>query len=312
MKPTLALLAVLAVAAPATAQAGTFTTYGTACSGISGTPCVSANDSSPINLKAATGATANFAIIANTGSAQRIVTGWGFYTKTSQPATTAVDSWIFSATSSNQPNASLASSKIQMTTTLGWQTTGQLKDPTGKNIPFLLMPANTTFFVVFSNAQARCNPLPIVSSGTVQTHFFNGPPTWSGPHNTQPWVYQVYCLGGATPPKLSNTGVPTINKSFSIDLSQARSNVNSILVIGLVKTSIDLTPSGAPGCSLYTNPLVLLAGTTTNTGTRTMSFPIPNDSRLVSFQFYSQYVVYDNGNALGLLWTEGGEAKVGR
>jgi len=311
MKRSLILLALLAIAAPATGQVGTFTTYGTACGGSSG-PCVSANDSSPITLKAATGAATNFAIVANTGSAQRIVTGFGFYTKTSQSSTTSVDCWIYSATSTARPNAILASSKIQMTTTLGWQKTGQLKDPSSKNILFLIIPANTTFFLVFNNAQARCNPLPIVTTGSVRAHFHSGPPTWSGPWNTQAWVYQVYCLGGAVAPKLASTGVPTINKTFSIDLSSAKANTNSILVIGLVKTNIGLTPNGAPGCSLYTNPLVLLAGSTSNTGTRTAPFPIPNDAKLVNFQFYSQYVVYDNANSLGLLWTEGGEGKVGK
>lgn len=305
------LLASLAIAAPAAGQTGTFTTYGTACAGSSG-PCVSANDSSPITTKNVTGGSTNFAIIANTGSAQRIVTGFGFYTRTGLTTTTSVDCWLYSATSANQPNALLASSKIQMTTTLGWQKTGQLTDPSNKSILFVIIPANTTFFLVFNNTQARCNPLPIVATGSTQTHFHSGPPSWSGPWNTQAWVYQVYCLGGAATPKLANTGVPTINKTFSIDLSAAKANTNSILVIGLVKTGIDLTPNGAPGCSLYTNPLVLLAGWTSNTGTRTASFPVPNDAKLVNFQFYSQYVVYDNANSLGLLWTEGGVGKVGK
>lgn len=311
MKRSLFLVASLALAVPAVSQTGTFTTYGLGCGGTSG-PCISANDSLPINLRAVTGASANFAIRSSSGGTIRLVTGFGFYTRTSNPSTTSVDCWIYSATAAGAPNAILASSTIQMTSTSTWQKTGQLKDPNGKNIALLTIPANTTFFLVFSNLQAKCNPLPIVTTGTRQTHFWRGPPTWSGPWGTQNWIYQVYCLGGSAAPKLSNTGIPTIAKSFSIDLSSAKANANSILSIGVGRTNVPLGGIGAPGCTFYTNPLILVIGQTSNAGTRKVNIPVPNDTTLVNFVFDSQYVVYDNANAMGLLWSEGGEAKIGR
>ena len=151
-----------------------------------------------------------------------------------------------------------------------------------------------------------------MSTGARQTHFWLGPPTWGGPWNTQRWVYQVYCLGGSPAPRLSNTGVPTINKTFSIDLSSAKANTNSILAVGLVKTNISLAINGAPGCTLYTGPIILVSGQTDSTGKRSVSIPVPNDTNLVNLQFYVQFVVFDNVNPLGLLWTQGGDGKIGR
>ena len=106
--------------------------------------------------------------------------------------------------------------------------------------------------------------------------------------------------------------MPTINQSFSIDLSNAPANANSLLAIGVGKTNIDLSIIGAPGCTLYTNPLLILAAPTNSAGARAQTLALPNDPALVNFKFHCQYGVASGANPAGILFSDGGEATVGK
>ncbi|MCA8958366.1 MAG: hypothetical protein KDC87_19970 [Planctomycetes bacterium] len=296
--PALLLAAALGLQAQSAAQTGSFTTYGSGCSAGGGIGCLSSNIGSPIrNL---TGSFANFAIKVNSGSTLRVICG--FELRCSRPAgSTNMNVWIYDAAPSGGPGNILGSSTMPV------NTTEQLYTATF-SVP-ILINANTDFFVAFDNRVALNLP---IGTGQSETHYWNGPPTWSGPFTGNAWNYNVLCCGGSGVPAIGNNGVPTIGKSFSIDLTNGTASANCLLAVGLGRTGIALDPAGAPGCTLYTNPVFLLGGQTNASGFYAQSVTLPNDPLLVGFKVHCQYGVPTLGNALGLIFTPGGEIVPGR
>ncbi|MCA8972780.1 MAG: hypothetical protein KDC95_23540 [Planctomycetes bacterium] len=111
---------------------------------------------------------------------------------------------------------------------------------------------------------------------------------------------------------LSNTGVPAIGKTFSVDFSGAVANSAAILWLGAQQLNIGLG-SALPGCSLYTSLDVILGSNPTGTtGTGGLKFTLPNSQNLVGIQFYNQWMVIDPAaNTLGVVLSGGGAAKIG-
>jgi len=95
----------------------------------------------------------------------------------------------------------------------------------------------------------------------------------------------------------------------------------AVLAIGNSSTSFsgvplpfDLTPFGAPGCSLYVNWLLVLTSVTNanSSGSVQINVPLPNDPALTGSTVYSQYLFADpTGNALGLFTSNGQSTQVG-
>nr|HMQ22819.1 hypothetical protein [Planctomycetota bacterium] len=111
---------------------------------------------------------------------------------------------------------------------------------------------------------------------------------------------------------LSNTGLPEINSSFSVDVSSAKASTAAVLWLGATQTSISLGTL-APGCSLYTSYDVVLGVVATNgSGAGALTIGVPNNTTLIGVKFYNQYMVLDAGaNTLGLAFSNGGAGKIG-
>lgn len=295
----LGLAVALVATATLSAQTATFTAYGTGC-GTCRTSCLSANWGQTFSSSA--GASANFAILFNSGSKDLLVCGVElFCARSSGPTTFAVSIWDRNA-SSGQPNNSLASGTMPVTAT------PQANKATFKN-KLLILKANTDYFVVLDNRVGL--RLPIMSTGTLQTHYWNGPPSWRGPFTSARWNYRILCLPYVTP-KLSNTGLPSIGKSFSIDLSNAAANAKALWAVGVKQTALDLGPAGAPSCILLTEPLSVLPVNADAMGKAAVPLTVPNDQSLISLSFFNQFAVIDpSTNALGLIFSNGGAGKVG-
>ncbi|MHC4816022.1 MAG: hypothetical protein ACYTFN_23400, partial [Planctomycetota bacterium] len=221
-------------------------------------------------------------------------------TRSGNPVTMNV--WIYDKASTGTPGKILRSSTMAVD--------GTVKAHRANISPPLVLTPNTTFFIVFDN-RVGLN-LPIMKSGTKNVHFHSGPPSWRGPYTSAPWNYNVICCGSGAIPKISNTGVPTVGKPFSVDLSLARASSKTLFAIGIKKTSTNLAFIGAPGCTLLTDPLFVLGLTTTATGTASVQQTVPNDTALVGVTFYTQFAVADVVNAAQVVFSAGGEGKVGR
>jgi hypothetical protein len=75
---------------------------------------------------------------------------------------------------------------------------------------------------------------------------------------------------------------------------------------------IDLGILGAPGCAMRTNNLLSLGVTTTVLGGASITLPIPINTALIDFDYYTQFTVLDpTANAFGLVTTRGIRTTVG-
>jgi hypothetical protein len=101
----------------------------------------------------------------------------------------------------------------------------------------------------------------------------------------------------------------------------AAGGVPALLAIGTSATTFqgiplpfDLTPAGAPGCSIYNNWLAVFATVTSPgpTGPATVNVPIPNDQALANTTHYSQFLfVSPAANALGVFTSTGSANRIG-
>ena len=112
--------------------------------------------------------------------------------------------------------------------------------------------------------------------------------------------------------KLQNTGVPEINKSFSVDFIGAVPSSVAILWLGGRRLNLSLSPV-LPGCTLYSSLDVMLGGVATGIkGSGSMNIAIPNNQSLVGLQYYNQWMVVDQAaNGLGIVLSNGGAARIG-
>jgi hypothetical protein len=125
--------------------------------------------------------------------------------------------------------------------------------------------------------------------------------------------------GGNGIPVLSNTGRPVINTTFSVDLAQAAPSTVAVLALGVSNSQwgtlplpLDLTAAGAPGCNLLCSIEASGGVATSNAGTASAPFPLPNSVTLVGVRFYNQWLVVDKtANRLGIAFSNGGNALIG-
>jgi hypothetical protein len=95
-----------------------------------------------------------------------------------------------------------------------------------------------------------------------------------------------------------------------------RTQGNGLALLGLQNKTLDLGPFGAPGCSLYLEPLVMapitLAPQPGGLGHASLAVAVPFDTRLQNLSYYSQWLLHDPGhNSLGLTFSNGVQTTIG-
>ncbi|MFQ5506781.1 MAG: hypothetical protein ACE5F1_18580, partial [Planctomycetota bacterium] len=165
---------------------------------------------------------------------------------------------------------------------------------------------------------------PVASSGLKSVYYWragNSGAWTGGPSSQWAWAWRVNCVSvSGSVPLLSNTGLPVLGRSFSVDLSRALGRTPAILVLGGSKAKwgafqlpLDLTAAGAPGCRLLASYDIPLGTLTSIAGTASFMLPVPGDTRFLGRQLHNQWVVVDPlVNALGLAFSDGGTATMGR
>ncbi len=295
---------------------GTYTTFGQGCSGTGGgNVCVSSNPNTTAHSNQAHNANI-FALAVQATTALRIVTGFELFTQTRNRTTPlTINTQVFYADSTGKPTGSpKATGTMTIGTTAGWYRTTLS--------PLLLVPAKQKFFISYTSVSGQMF-FPLLSTGN-QTSYFWHPPTATAWNGTPPngfnarWAWKVICAGGSSAPTLSNTGVPTVGTTFSVDLTNARANALAIFAIGLsntlwntTKLPWELTPLGAKGCNLYVSLDVEFLIKTDASGKFVQKLAVPNNRALKGFKFYNQYAVADPGaNTFGVALSNGGAGVV--
>jgi hypothetical protein len=266
----------IAVCQTAVTIVGKYDYYGMGCQGTGqgggGAACISENWNQ--TLAGVTGASANFAILANSGNQPRAICSVDLYCNTVSGQTTPMTVWIYDRSATGQPGSILGQGTMQVGGTAGIYNATIVP-------PAIILP-NTDFFVVLDNRVGL--RLPIASAGNPNTHYWNGPPTWNGPFSTQRWNFQINCCtgGGGAIPVLASSQVPVINGTFQVNLGAAVKNSVAMLFFGLsdsnwngIPLPFDLAPFGAPGCSLLAAGHVIDVVATDGFGRKSARFVAP-------------------------------------
>ena len=134
---------------------------------------------------------------------------------------------------------------------------------------------------------------------------------WKGP-NQRAATIKVVCVGMSEVPLLTGIGIPTVNKTFGVDLDKAAVSVPCALFIGATKRSLSLTALGAPGCNLLTSADIALGLMSSATGSVKFQVKVPNNNFLANKSIYFQWGVIDKrANRLGIAMSAGGDAYIG-
>ena len=183
--------------------------------------------------------------------------------------------------------------------------------------PFIYLPARGNFLWECQNrATARVsNIYDRVASqpSLIGRMWATGPTTATGTFRAGEGLVmqlQTSATTGATV-NLTNTGVPIIRRSFSVGFNGAVANSAAILWLGAQRLNISLSPV-LPGCTLYTSLDAILGGTSTQSGAGSLSFTLPNDTKLIGVRFRNQWMIVDQkANGLGVVLSNGGDAQIG-
>ena len=98
-------------------------------------------------------------------------------------------------------------------------------------------------------------------------------------------------------------GHALIGKNFVV-ATKSKDATSGLVAIGVKRANFDL----GNGCGLFVQPLFVAGWGSTTKGTGTLTFPVPNQTSLLSFKFTIQTSA---NNSNGVALSRGIEAKVG-
>ncbi len=128
-------------------------------------------------------------------------------------------------------------------------------------------------------------------------------------------TYGKGCPGSnkSTPLLLAKTP-PKIGTTFTLEIKNAPILTWTFLALGIQTTNFSLTPYGAPGCTLYTNPDFVFPNSTNLTGVWSLphQFRIPMNINLLGGVIPFQVMLADHkANLLGLTVSNAAKATIG-
>jgi hypothetical protein len=232
--------------------------------------------------------------------------------------------------SGNKPKTKLTSGSYTQNTTVTWQ---------GANLatPQVLI-ANTDYWFEWSMPNGSQSPIKQRNPSNAGIQYrgsFDGGKTWNGPFTFYDWKLRIFCCkkpaagifllyGTACGPKgkqpnLSNSGIPTVGKTYAVTGSGASPTKPALLTLGASKSKwgpftlpFDLTPFGASGCQLLASVDVTGSALTSSAGSVSFSIPVPNQPSLSGIVFNHQIWVFDpTVNKLGIAFSRGATVTLG-
>jgi len=291
-----------------------FNVVGTGCPGNGKLPsaCVSLNQAGG-TLAPATGL-AEYAFEAQATNAGEVV-GFRLFTTASTTASSTMAHLYLQAQATSTPAiAPVAASSVLVGTTPGFYT-ATFATPISVNAGDKMFVSMETSQVLVSNITGGTP----ASATSERPRFGTG--SWQTATSTYAPSYQILCEGGGPPgatPTTTNSNLPVIGTSFSVELTGARQNAPAFLMFGTSNTAygpaalpFGLAGIGAPGCTLYTSVDIALPILTDMSGAASVLLPVPNNTWLVDMWLYSQFAIADSWNGLGLVFSDSGAFRIG-
>lgn len=319
LMPGAAVLAASLFSLPLAAQAS-FQTFGTGCPGApSPKPCATSNDTASSLQSLFFSQTSEVCLEVPAPTSLTLVTGFEILTRAMRGQKITVPGRIHLADNSGAPvTAPAATGNLTVDTTTGWYRVTFAKP--------LVIKAKQKYFISWADTRVPFSqnvhwPVPTSGTKSVSYHRYASSGAFSrGPFNVNPWSFRVLCVGTTREtPALSNTGLPKLGTSYSLNVVKARGSSVAVLISGFSNTSwlsakLPLSLGVlAPSCSLLVSFDLVAGAPTSGSGTATLSIPVPNNDKLVGAKLHHQWMVVDSGaNMLGLSFSNGGTATIGK
>ncbi len=188
------------------------------------------------------------------------------------------------------------------------------------------IPANTLFWVAADTPAQHPSSFSTGNAPPGVIYWRRAGTTWSPTGIVKNPAYKITCLnpaGGGSAvgiPQIAAATMPEINKQFDVTLSGGAPNAPAFLFFGASNTALGVLPLpfdlgliGASGCMVLTSSDVATPAVPIGAaGAATFSTVIPPSGSLVGNTLYLQWILIDIGaNALGVITSNGGEAMIG-
>jgi hypothetical protein len=226
----------------------------------------------------------------------------------------------------------LTSGSFSVSSVNGWQ---------GANlsVPQVLQPNTTYWFGLLYNGSgsAQISARGRNMNGVVQPYRWtkdNGQ-TWSTLYSSWEWKLRVYCCTRVSAafstygsrcgprgvaPGLTGSGLPQLGSSYTVNVASTASGAPVLLAIGVsdklfggLTLPFDLTPLGAPGCSLLCSLDLFAASSIGGSGQANFTVPIPNNNALIGLQYFHQALLVSSvSNQLGFAFSNGASVTLGQ
>jgi len=140
--------------------------------------------------------------------------------------------------------------------------------------------------------------------------------TWGVANGFSRPSYRLTCA--VVVPRIGNSGVATVNRSFAVNLADAPTGALALLALGFSDTALSGgTPlpyplPNAPGCDLFVSWDDWASALTDGSGSASVSLSVPNLTSLVNTNVFHQWLVSDPGaNTLGVVVSDAAKTTIG-
>ncbi|MCB9877597.1 MAG: S8 family serine peptidase [Planctomycetes bacterium] len=289
-----------AMPAAAPGQFGDVAVFGSGCVGSASTgPYCFAQNAAGGSLVGTTSSNQYAYLVQNQGPA--LVTSFEVYTR-STGGTVNVPAYLYAHLDEGPDPTPLAATTLTIGASAGFYT-ATFPAP---------VAVNDRFYISFVNAGAAV--VSNLSSGELGKAYYKAATgtTFAGSTLVYATGYRVHCVGGAQAlaPTIGNDGYPTLGRSYGVTLADALPSTFAVLATGFAAVAPVALP-GAPGCQLLISPDLQLVAVVSPAGDASFAIPVPAQAGLVGVSLFHQWAVLDPGNALGLVLSNGAQAKIG-
>lgn len=314
LRPLFVAIASVALVAPLTAQvAATYTLGDPGCNGSPLTNPITLNDVNPVLQVASLPNEYAYPAMNNTAVAVQIV-GFEIYTRTNTGLTESghtglcLDASGPGALAFTNPDANyIAEGSITVGATEGWYRTTVTP-------PLVLLPGEVCWFTV--DAFSRIAPPQHTSTGGVAGPIANryrrptSPTAWTASVSVARQIFRLTCASDApTVPFVTASNPPVLGQSFTLTLGGGLPLSAGFLVFSSNNTNwfglgtpVDLTPFGAPNCSVHCSWDTVITLGLDAQGTASLTGTVPNIPSFNGVAFYNQGLVLAPGtNLLNLI-----------